>query len=58
MARTGKTGQSENHYLIAAVGFIRDYHQKSSNDTVYNDEQDGVLSSNKVRRTRVGFFLK
>ena len=52
IARTGKTGQSANHYLISANGFIRDCPNEPSNDTVVNEEEeDGT--SNTVERTRM-----
>ena len=52
MARTGKTEQSANHYLIAANGFIREQHNEPSNDIVVNEEE-GEVNSNTVGSTRI-----
>ena len=44
-ARTGKTRQTVNHYLIDDNGLIRDYHREPSNVIVGNEEGDDVSSS-------------
>ena len=53
MARTGKTGQSTNHYLIAANGLIMDHHNGPSNNIVVNEEEEEANSKTVGKTTRI-----